>query len=69
MTNKILFAIFAYGVSFAFLFAAGKMADMTADQMTVAVTFAMLIHLNNYFLGSAMMDRDSEKRWKEWDGS
>jgi len=69
MTNKILFAIIAYGVSWAFLFVAGKMAGMTPDQMTVAVTFAVLIHLNNYFLSSALTDRDSKKRWAEWDGS
>ncbi len=67
MTNKILFAIFAYGVSGVFLFAAGKMANMTPDQMGVTVTFAMLLHLNNYFLGSAIQDRDEEKRWEKYE--
>jgi hypothetical protein len=69
MTNKILFALFTYGLSGAFLFVAGKMADMTAIQVYVAIIFATLIHLNNYFLDSALMERDSAKQWKDWDGS
>ena len=66
MTNKILIALFAYGVTGIFLVTAAKMANMTPDQMGVVVTFAMLLHLNNYFLGSAIQDRDEKKRWEEY---
>ncbi len=65
MTNQLLFAIFAYGVSLAFLIVTGKMVDMTGEQMSVAMTFALLIHMNNFFLGSAIMDRDEKKRWEK----
>ena len=64
MTNKIFIALLAYGVTGIFLVAAAKMANMTPDQLGVTVTFAMLMHLNNYFLGSALMDRDHEKKWE-----
>ena len=64
MTKKIFFAILAYGVTGIFLVAAAKMANMTPDQLGVTITFAMLMHLNNYFLGSALMDRDQEKKWQ-----
>ena len=67
MTNKIFFAILAYGVTGIFLVTAAKMANMTPDQMGVVVTFAMLLHLNNYFLGSAIQDRDEKKRWEEYE--
>ena len=67
MTNKILIALFAYGVTGIFLVTAAKMANMTPDQMGVAVTFAMLIHLNGYFLGEALIDKEQKKRWEKYE--
>ena len=67
MTKKLFLALFAYGVSGVFLVATGKMVNMTPDQMGVAITFAMLIHLNGYFLGEALIDREEKKRWEKYE--
>ena len=67
MTKKLFFALVAYGVSFAFIGIAGTMAGMTEDQFSVAFTFAILIHLNNYFLGEALIDREEKKRWEKYE--
>ena len=67
MTKKLFFAFVAYGVSGVFLVAAAKMANMTPDQMGVAITFAMLIHLNGYFLGEALIDKEQKKRWEKYE--
>ena len=67
MTKKLFLALFAYVVSGVFLVATGKMVNMTPDQMGVAVTFAMLIHLNGYFLGEALIDKEQKKRWEKYE--
>jgi len=67
MTKKLFLALFTYAVSGAFLVVAAKMANMTPDQVGVAVTFAMLIHLNGYFLGEALIDKEQKKRWEKYE--